>query len=379
MPAKPGAPAQGRPLRARDLGWAGPGRVSAAARPTRVVSSRGAGVRPYHPGRLALRIAQLLGLHLSPLGQIVATELLRPGVLVAAAAFLVVWNRLGKEGPGGDDARGWRRLLCVGLVGAPLACAMLALSPANLTPWRARIPVRALRGHGAGGMSRRPREVAAELGPAPGPGRVGRRGGDVARPRHAGRLGRRQLLASTERVSAAARAGRPAPPAGHLPDPPRRAQHLARNLHLPARHRVPLRGRSRPASCGALRPFSIRRASAPPSWVPSPTCPSARPGAPPWLCTGSRISSWPGSIVRGRCESSRTGRRVCPPPNGAVSAGPAHRPWRAAAPGPETAGTRSVMPAASWAGLALVCPACRLGLAIGRCFCHLVQFHILLS
>ena len=92
-----------------------------------------------HPGRLALRIAQLLGLHLSPLGRLVPAELLHPGVLVAVAALLAVWYRLGRESRGSEDTAGLGRLLAVGVVGAPLACAMLALSPANVTPWRTQI------------------------------------------------------------------------------------------------------------------------------------------------------------------------------------------------------------------------------------------------
>jgi hypothetical protein len=92
-----------------------------------------------HPGRFALRIAQLLGLHLSPLTHFVPAELGRVGVLVAAVAFLAVWSRLGREGPGRDDGAAWWRLLSVGVGGALLACAVLALSPANLTPWRTQI------------------------------------------------------------------------------------------------------------------------------------------------------------------------------------------------------------------------------------------------
>jgi hypothetical protein len=91
-----------------------------------------------HPGRLALRTAQILGLHLSPLAPLAPSELLRWGVLVAAAAFLSVWLRLGQEDDP-DPGAGWRRVLVTGILGAFLACVMLALSPANLTPWRTEI------------------------------------------------------------------------------------------------------------------------------------------------------------------------------------------------------------------------------------------------
>ncbi|HEY6548162.1 MAG TPA: hypothetical protein VI589_09660, partial [Vicinamibacteria bacterium] len=91
-----------------------------------------------HPGRLLGRMAQLLALHLAPLVRFVPAELGRLSVLVAVAAFLAVWSRLGMPDRG-DDASTWRRPLLVGVAGAVLAMAVLALSPANVTPWRTQI------------------------------------------------------------------------------------------------------------------------------------------------------------------------------------------------------------------------------------------------
>jgi hypothetical protein len=92
-----------------------------------------------HPARLAGRIAHLLALHLEPLARFEPGELGRGSVFAAVAAFLVVWSRLGARGLGPGEGSAWRRLLAVGVCGAVLAQAVLALSPANVTPWRTQI------------------------------------------------------------------------------------------------------------------------------------------------------------------------------------------------------------------------------------------------